>query len=499
MSLINSMLAGLEDRQAYMSEGQDLVLEGLTSVNDDSFQDSKQKSNGYIFVILLLAGLVFSVYMYAHYFANKTIPQKADTSVASESQVRQLPPVAAGDKVTGRTITVSKPLPQQQSHHVNTISLKMDYSITGAASATPEHEAQDVEAAEVSKDVPQIAAAAVPSIESFNVSSIGGSSSSVSLSLNGISDYRVYELSKPYRVAVEFDKNLSLPESIPKKFEHGLVSRIRGHHIYNNKRTLVVLDLSAKGVVQNSEIQETGGSYVLTVSISPVHSKKADVTSNKDKLADSPRTPVAVADTGEHKGTLSVTRNNSTPDQVLARGLNDYQKGNVRDGLEQITNALEMDPKYTKARSTLVNLLIEQNEIPAAIHILDDGITLLPKQYSWRELKAKLLVKLNRYDDAIDVLSQSGPDVNTNPEYFAFLAALLQQQGRNDEAVGYYRNVVAVRGDNGVWWMGLGISLERTGQPAQAEDAYRKAIRDNSLAPDIRNYVKNRITVLSGQ
>ena len=158
-----------------------------------------------------------------------------------------------------------------------------------------------------------------------------------------------------------------------------------------------------------------------------------------------------------------------------------------------------MDPKHIKARSTLVNLLIEQNEIPSAIRILDEGIVLLPKQYGWRELKAKLLVKLNKYDDAIDVLVKSGPDINANPEYYAFLAALLQQQGRNEEAVGYYQKVLAARGDNGIWWMGLGISLERAGKTVQAEDAYRKAFRDNSLAPDIRSYIKNRISVLSGQ
>ena len=184
---------------------------------------------------------------------------------------------------------------------------------------------------------------------------------------------------------------------------------------------------------------------------------------------------------------------------MLVGGLNDYQKGNIRKGLEQINNALGMDPKNIKTRSTLVNLLIEQNDLAAAIRILDDGIVLLPNQYNWRELKAKLLVKLNKYDDAVEVLSQAGPDVNDDPDYFAFLAALLQQQGRDAEAVNYYRNVVAARAGNGIWWMGLGISLERTGQPVQAVDAYNKAVRDDSLKPDIRAFVTNRIAALSGK
>ena len=143
--------------------------------------------------------------------------------------------------------------------------------------------------------------------------------------------------------------------------------------------------------------------------------------------------------------------------------------------------------------------MIERNDIPLAINILEGGINLYPEKYNWRELKSKLLVKLNKNDEAINTLINSGPDINSNPEYYAFLAALLQQQGRNDEAVGYYDKVVAVRGDNGIWWMGLGISLERTGKMDRAKDAYKNAVRDDSLSPDIREYIKNRLLILSQQ
>lgn len=519
MSLINSMLAGLEDRQAYMSEGQDLVLEGLTSINDDTFHDNRQKVTGYFAIaVLLLAGVFLSGYMYKHFLDNKTVQNKvAKGRVASVSRINRSANTDTGGNSTVNTVAVNKPLLQQQSPNIKSMSLKMDYNITGTLAAPAQDAAEAGVASEkadapklttgtssstnsLKDNVPKVTTGIKPSITSFKVSSIDGGSAVVRLKLSDIADYRVYELNKPYRVAVEFEKFLSLPESIPKIYGQGLVSRIRGHHIYNNKRTMVVFDLSGKGKVKNSEIQEGGDGYTLMVQITPSHPDRQTTVAENSKAAGNTERPATHAVTGAkaNRGTLSVTRKNSTPEQILASGLHDYQKGDIRDGLEQITNALEIDPKYIKARSTLVNLLIEQNDIPAAIRVLDAGIALLPKHYNWRELKAKLLVKLNNYDDAIGVLTQSGPEVTVNPEYYAFLAALLQQQGRNAEAVGYYKSVVAARGDNGIWWMGLGISLERTGKPGQARDAYRKAVNDKSLTPEIRNYIENRITVLSG-
>ena len=55
MSLINAMLAGLEDRQAYLSEGQNLVLEGLSPVNDDNFHKTANKSYSLLAVVLIIS------------------------------------------------------------------------------------------------------------------------------------------------------------------------------------------------------------------------------------------------------------------------------------------------------------------------------------------------------------------------------------------------------------------------------------------------------------
>lgn len=503
MSLINNMLAGLEDRQAYMSEGKDLVLDGLTPVNDDNFHHIKQRRFiGSLFVILLLSsGIFLSSYIYKIYPGNNL---HNDTTVDAGSIVEETQPAHPDNDLTRvqknqlAAAETDSP-PREQVAAVNSVALKMDYGISAAGITTKPPAEQAVETA-VNKTVEQgVVPAADPAITAFNIGRIDGRDVAVNLELNEMSDFHVYELKNPYRVAVEFEKFLSLPEEIPRSFDNGLISKIRGHHIYHNKRTMIVFDLTGRAVVKDSDMKETGAGYELAVHISPVSTGNESRSEENTPDTAAPAASVENQVTKPAKGKLSVKKNNVSPDQLLARGLSDYQKGKIQAGLEKISQVLEVEPKHVQARSTLVNLLIEQNDIPLAINVLDGGINLYPEKYNWRELRAKLLVKLNKNDEAIETLSKSGPNPVSDPEYYAFLAALLQQQGRNDEAVGYYQKVVAARGDNGIWWMGLGISLERTGKTDQAEDAYRKAVRDSSLAPDIRDFIKNRISFISGQ
>jgi len=495
------MLAGLEDRQAYMSEGRDIILDGLTSVNDDTFHKSRRRSPAYLKVLIpVVLGISISAYVYKQYPGYEIHVPTADIVYTPAQE--QDSKAADNSRLTGNvgeTVTKNDQLPQQPSPVMPSIALKMDYSITGADTAKPVPVQQAVVVTEKEQVEPNKAAVIKPSILAFAVSSNDGSGSVVDVKLNEKSDYRVYELNKPFRVAVEFDKYLTLPDVIPEVFEYGLVSKIRGHHIHNNKRTMIVLDLTEKGKIKNSELKAIDGGYELIVSISPANNVIANNNADSGNDTPVPEMPSTEETVKTNEGKLSVTKNNSTPEQLLARGVNDYQKGRKRDGLEQISKALEIDPAHVQARSTLVNLLIEQKNIPLAINILDQGLALLPQQFDWRELKAKLLVKLNKNSEAIEALIHAGPDINSNPDYYAFLAALLQEQGRNAEAVNYYQKILNIRGDNGVWWLGLGISQERTGNSVQAKNAYQNAVRDEALSPDIREYIKNRLLILSQQ
>jgi MSHA biogenesis protein MshN len=48
----------------------------------------------------------------------------------------------------------------------------------------------------------------------------------------------------------------------------------------------------------------------------------------------------------------------------------------------------------------------------------------------------------------------------------------------------------------GVWWLGLGISLQTVNRPADAQESYRRARATNSLNPDLAAFAEQRMRQL---
>jgi len=92
------------------------------------------------------------------------------------------------------------------------------------------------------------------------------------------------------------------------------------------------------------------------------------------------------------------------------------------------------------------------------------------------------------------VLERGAPEIAPqNAEYHAFLAALYQRLTRHRDAIARYSAVLETRSDNGVWWVGLGISLMADGRGSEALDAFRQSLDDASLSRNLRRYVTERI------
>jgi Flp pilus assembly protein TadD len=76
------------------------------------------------------------------------------------------------------------------------------------------------------------------------------------------------------------------------------------------------------------------------------------------------------------------------------------------------------------------------------------------------------------------------------------MAALLQETGQFAAAAQAYAGLLKLRPETAIWWFGLGVSMDQTGDFDQARNAYRKALALPGLSADVQKYVQSRLQVL---
>lgn len=76
------------------------------------------------------------------------------------------------------------------------------------------------------------------------------------------------------------------------------------------------------------------------------------------------------------------------------------------------------------------------------------------------------------------------------------MAALLQRQERHQEAVTYFQKALVLAPDNGVWLMGMGISLQALQRKEEARAVYQRALASNSLNAQLREFVQQKLKEL---
>ncbi|MDE2088561.1 MAG: tetratricopeptide repeat protein [Gammaproteobacteria bacterium] len=178
------------------------------------------------------------------------------------------------------------------------------------------------------------------------------------------------------------------------------------------------------------------------------------------------------------------------------QGSEQLRKGAYTDAEASLRAALALNPRLYRAREALAALLINTGRAGAAREVLAQGLRLDPGYAPFAALYARLLVNQGEVAQAAQALERASPDMTAQPGYYAFLAALYQRLGRYAQAAQLYQRVLQLRPQNGVWWMGLGISLEGEGNGTAALQAYTQARDSGNLAPKLLSYVNERIAAL---
>lgn len=201
----------------------------------------------------------------------------------------------------------------------------------------------------------------------------------------------------------------------------------------------------------------------------------------------------------EVAGTREVTKQikELTPQQraeiEYAKAVSLLQQGRAAEASELLGNVLQLDPGNTAARQTLVGLLVAGKRYGEAERSLHDGLKLNPGQTGLAMILARLQVEQGDTQRGLKTLLQSAPYAAELPDYQAFLAALLQREGRHKEAIEHYLQALRKVPGSGVWLMGLGISLQAENRLPEAQEAFIRAKASNTLSPDLQAFVEQQL------
>ncbi|MRV71494.1 tetratricopeptide repeat protein [Duganella sp. FT92W] len=181
-------------------------------------------------------------------------------------------------------------------------------------------------------------------------------------------------------------------------------------------------------------------------------------------------------------------------ENAYKRALASLQEGRVQDAMASLEQAVFAYPRHDAARQALVGLLLEARRHEEAMRHLQLGLGLDPKQQQMAMLLARL--QIERGGPAVETLMRTLPYAGNNPDYLAFLAGALQKGQRHKEAVEQYQAALRLMPQNGVWWMGMGISLQADKRNGEAADAYQRAKASGSLSPELASFVERKLAQL---
>jgi MSHA biogenesis protein MshN len=206
--------------------------------------------------------------------------------------------------------------------------------------------------------------------------------------------------------------------------------------------------------------------------------------------------PVAAAGKAEiHKQVRQPTQQDLAENEYRkATGL--LHQGLLTEAQQGFEAAVRLQPEHHAARQTLVGLLLEARKFSDAERVLQEGLALAPAQSGFSVTLARLQVDRGDATAAVATLKRGLEYGRGNAEYHAFLAALLQRQSQHEEAVEQFQAALRLKPALGVWWLGLGMSLQAVNRTADAQEAYRHARNSANIHPELAALADQRLKQL---
>lgn len=229
----------------------------------------------------------------------------------------------------------------------------------------------------------------------------------------------------------------------------------------------------------------------------PPRSVDAPAAAEMPALRHMSAAPAAVSDAANPvEKTLRPMSAEQQAELAYRDGMRLLQSGRPSIATPRLQAALSALPAYYPARAALAALLINSNRLAEAHTLLAAGLELAPQQATLAKLDGRLLIEQGQLPQARVVLERAAPPVSADPEYYSVLGVLYQRLGLYAQAAQSYRSIVELEPRNGVWWLGLAMALEGTGDTHAARAAYEQAQQTGSLNGAVLQFVQAKLAAL---
>jgi MSHA biogenesis protein MshN len=183
-------------------------------------------------------------------------------------------------------------------------------------------------------------------------------------------------------------------------------------------------------------------------------------------------------------------------DNEYRKSVSLIQQGKSAEAMNGLDQVLQLDSRHSSARQALVGLLVENRRHDEALRTALEGLSLDAAQPGLAMIAARLQLEKSNLRPAIETLEKTLPHASERADYRSFLAALMQRDGRNKEAIEHYLVALSKAPQNGVWWMGLGISFQADNRLPEAQEAFARAKASNSLSSELLAFVESKLKQL---
>lgn len=136
--------------------------------------------------------------------------------------------------------------------------------------------------------------------------------------------------------------------------------------------------------------------------------------------------------------------------------------GRLEDSQSLLERALKVMPSYVEAKSNLANIYYHRNQNEEALKLLDELDAEGALSNARRNLRASILGRVGRYDQAIEDYKLSLTENPAHPGLWMSLGHLYKTVGDQDASVEAYRKSIALRPEGGEsWWSLANLKIVR--------------------------------------